>query len=84
MFGPILVEPRVYDDGQVSEDYLRILILYEGKRKDLDTRWDASLPRLMEPAMDEMGLEDIFIVKMFTNKAEWEEYHREAAKRDQI
>ena len=75
---------RVYDDGQVSEDYLRILILYEGDRKDLDTRWDAYLPVHMEPAMEEMGLEHLFILKLFTDKGEWEEYHREAAKRDQI
>ena len=84
VFGPILVEPRVYDDGQVAEDYLRILILYEGDRKNLDHGWDATLPVLMEPAMEEMGLEDLFLLKLFTDKGEWEEYHREAAKRDQL
>ena len=82
-FGPIVVEPAVFDDGVNREDYLDIVIVYEGDRNNLDTRWNISIHRLMQPALAELGLE-MPIVRGFFPKHEWEEYLREVAEDDRI
>ena len=83
VFDPIVVEPRVFDDGVNIEDYLDIVIVYEGDRKNLDPGWIVTMNRLMEPALMDLGLE-MPIVKGFSPKYEWEEYLREVAEDDRL
>ena len=71
VFDPILVANRVDHD---DEDYLHIIIIYEGDRKHLDPSVTVGLVRRITPQLLELGV-PWPPSKSFVDKSEWEEYY---------
>ena len=74
-FDDIVVEHAVDDfgDGDGSE-YLRILIIHDGKHVPLDPSWTSGLIRRIRPKLIEAGIEE-FPSPGFIGRAEWKSYH---------
>ncbi len=70
-FDPIVVLHMVDDlgDGDGS-NYLRILIVHDGKRPHLDPSWTSGLIRRIRPKLIENGIEE-FPSPEFIGKSEW-------------
>ncbi len=66
-FGPIVVIPRVDQDGDA---YLRSYIVFEGDQKKLDPTWTLRLSSLLWSRAEELGYPGI-PVQLFVKKSEW-------------
>ena len=79
VFDDIVVEHAVdeFGDGDGSE-YLRILIIHDGKQVPLDPSWTSGLIRRLRPKLIEAGIEE-FPSPGFIGRAEWKSYHPETA-----
>ncbi|MCY4510265.1 MAG: hypothetical protein OXG35_25380 [Acidobacteria bacterium] len=68
-FGPIRVVPAVdeFGDGD-GEEYLRILVVFDGDQKALDARWTSTLIRGIRPKLFAAGVEE-FPSFSFVSKA---------------
>lgn len=66
-FGPIVVMPRVDDDG---EGYLHSYIVFHGDQKKLDPTWTLRLSRLLWSCAEELGYPGIPI-QLFVERSEW-------------
>ncbi len=76
VFDPIRVVSVVdeFGDGD-GEEYLRIIIVFDGDQKLLDPGWTSSLIRRIEPKLIEAGIEK-FPSPSFVEKSEWLSLHR--------
>ena len=72
VFSPILVEPDSYLDG---EEYLKILIVFDGDQKLLDPNWTLGMIRRITPKLEAEGIEE-FPSPSFVEKSEWLTHHR--------
>ena len=66
-FGPIVVVPRVDDDG---EGYLHSYIVFHGDQKKLDPIWTLRLSNLLRSRAEEFGYPGIPI-QLFVERSEW-------------
>ncbi len=75
-FGPIRVVPAVdeFGDGD-GEEYLRILVVFDGDQKTLDARWTSTLIRLIRPKLFDVGVEE-FPSFSFISKSDWPRIER--------
>ena len=75
-FGPIRVIPAVdeFGDGD-GEEYLRILVVFDGDQKALDARWTSTLIRRIRPKLFDVGVEE-FPSFSFISKSEWPRIER--------
>ena len=75
-FGPIRVVPAVdeFGDGD-GEEYLRILVVFDGDQKALDARWTSTLIRGIRPKLFAAGVEE-FPSFSFVSKSEWPRVER--------
>ncbi len=72
VFDPIIVKPETDRDG---EEYLHIIIVFDGDQKHLDPEWTAGLLGRIRPKLIEMGIDE-FPSKSFVEKSEWEALQR--------
>ena len=66
-FGPIVVMPRIDDDGQ---GYLRSYIVFDGDQKKLDPMWTLRLSNLLWSHAERLGYPGI-PVQLFVKRSEW-------------
>ena len=66
-FGPIVVRPRVDQDGDA---YLHSYIVFKGDQKKLDPKWTLRLSGLLWPRAEELGYPGI-PMQSFVKKSEW-------------
>ena len=66
-FGPIVVMPRVDQDG---DDYLHSYIVFKGDQNKLDPTWTLRLSNLLWSRADELGYPGIPI-QLFIERSEW-------------
>ena len=73
VFDPVFAKSLVDHDG---DDYIQLYLVFDGDEKHLRTDsaldWTLSMGRLMEPALQEIGVYDR-PGKYFIKKSEWEE-----------
>lgn len=67
-FGPIIVR-RAYDADDGST-YLRILIVIDGPKDDLDIKWLGSLPRHLLSKLSAAGIDD-YPNLSYVSKDDW-------------
>lgn len=69
VFDPITVIPSVdeYGDG---EEYLRVMIVFDGDPEALDAGWTSGLIRRVRPKLFDAGIE-AFPSLSFVEKSEW-------------
>lgn len=72
VFDPITVIPAVdeYGDGD-GEEYLRVMIVFEGDPDALDAGWTSGLIRRIRPKLFNAGIE-AFPSLSFVEKSEWD------------
>ena len=76
VFDPIWVIPYVSDAiPDDPMDFLRILIVFDGDQKNLDSSWTVGMIRRMRPKLIDVGIHH-FPIDSFINKKEWEQYAR--------
>ena len=68
-FGPIVVMPRIDDDGQM---YLYSYIVFDGDQSNLDPRWTLRLSDSLWTKALELGYPGIPI-QLFVEESEWPE-----------
>lgn len=75
-FGPIRVIPALdeFGDGD-SEEYLRIVIVFDGDQDALDARWTSTLIRRIRPKLLDEGVNQ-FPSFSFVGKSEWPQFAR--------
>ena len=75
-FGPIRVVPAIdeFGDGD-GEEYLRILVVFDGDQKALDARWTSTLIRRIRPKLFDAGVEE-FPSFSFISKSDWPRVER--------
>ena len=66
-FGPIVVIPRVDQDG---EEYLHSYIVFQGDQKKLDPTWTLRLSNTLWPHSEALGYPGIPI-SLFVDRSEW-------------
>ena len=66
-FGPIVVRPRVDQDG---DEYLHSYIVFKGDQKKLDPKWTLRLSRRLWSRAEELGYPGI-PMQSFVKKSEW-------------
>lgn len=71
VFDPITVLPAVdeYGDGD-GEEYLRVMIVFDGEQDALDARWTSGLIRRIRPKLFDAGVM-AFPSLSFVEKSEW-------------
>ena len=76
VFDPITVIPAVdeYGDGD-GEEYLRVMIVFEGDQDALDARWTSGLIRRIRPKLFDAGIM-AFPSLSFVEKSEWPRLER--------
>ena len=74
VFDPIRVIPAVdeYGDG---EEYLRVMIVFEGDQEALDAGWTSGLIRRIRPKLFDAGVKE-FPSLSFVGKSEWPRLER--------
>ena len=72
VFDPIVVVPMVDEFGSDAsgETYLRIIIVFNGDQKQLDSSWTSSFIRRIRPKLIEAGIEE-FPSPSWVEKSEW-------------
>ena len=76
VFDPILVVPAIDEYGEGDgEEYLQIMIVFDGDQKLLDPGWTSGLIRLIRPKLIKVGVEE-FPSPSFIPKAEWPRMER--------
>ena len=75
-FGPIRVIPALdeFGDGD-GEEYLRIVIVFDGDQDTLDARWTSTLIRRIRPKLLDEGVKQ-FPSFSFVGKSEWPQLAR--------
>ena len=75
-FGPIRVIPAVdeFGDGD-GEEYLRIVIVFDGDQEALDAHWMSTLVRRIRPKLFDAGVKE-FPSFSFVGKSEWPRLER--------
>ena len=73
IFDPILVKQDSPDED--GDEYVRVLIVFDGNQKLLDPGWTTGLIRRVRPLMEEQGIED-FPLPQFVSKSEWDRFVR--------
>ena len=76
VFDPIRVIPAVdeYGDGD-GEEYLRVMIVFEGDQEALDAGWTSGLIRRIRPKLFDAGVKE-FPSLSFVGKSEWPRLER--------
>lgn len=72
VFDPIEVRPDIDEYG---EEYLRIMIIFDGDQRQLDPRWTSGLITRIRPKLIEAGVEE-FPSPSFIEKSEWQRLYR--------
>ena len=77
MFDPIVVVPMVDEFGSDAsgETYLRIIIVFDGDQKRLDSSWTSSFIRRIRPKLIEAGIEE-FPSPSWVEKSDWQHVYR--------
>ena len=72
VFNPIVVVPMVdeYGSDASGETYLRIIIVFDGDQKRLDSSWTSGFIRRIRPKLIEAGIE-AFPSPSWVEKSEW-------------
>lgn len=72
VFDPIVVVPTVdeYGSDASGETYLRIIIVFNGDQKRLESSWTSSFIRRIRPKLIEAGIEE-FPSPSWVEKSEW-------------
>ena len=72
VFDPIVVVPMVDEFGSDAsgETYLRIIIVFDGDQKRLDSSWTSSFIRRIRPKLIEAGIGE-FPSPSWVEKSEW-------------
>lgn len=71
IFGPIIVQPKIDHYG---DEYIQIIIVFDGDQELLDPGWTLSLGRRIRPKMESEGIYVTNVLsKSFIEKSEWEE-----------
>ena len=75
-FGPIRVIPAIdeFGDGD-GEEYLRILIVFDGDQAALDAHWTSTLIRRVRPKLFDAGVKE-FPSFSFVSKSAWPQVER--------
>ena len=68
-FDPVIVENKTDFYG---EDYLHVYVVFEGDEKLLESRQPMPFSRLIDPELDEFGVEKT-PSHSFSKKSEWDE-----------
>ena len=68
-FGPIRVVPAVdeFGDGD-GEEYLRILVVFDGDQKALDARWTSTLIRRIRPKLSDVGVDFLGVSELLVHQ----------------
>ena len=76
VFDPIKVIPAIdeFGDGD-GQEYLRIMIVFDGDQKALDPGWTSGLIRRIRPRLIEAGVRE-FPSPSFVKKSEWPQLER--------
>ena len=76
VFDPIKVIPAIdeFGDGD-GEEYLRIMIVFDGDQKALDPRWTSGLIRRIRPKLMKARVRE-FPSPSFVKKSEWPQLER--------
>ena len=76
VFGPIRVIPALdeFGDGD-GEEYLRIVVVFDGDQNALDAHWTSTLIRLIRPKLLHEGVKQ-FPSFSFVGKSEWPQFAR--------
>ena len=74
-FGPIVVIPRVDQDG---EEYLHSYIVFKGDQKKLDPAWTLRLSNSLWPDSEALGYPGIPI-PLFVARSEWPDLEKRLA-----
>lgn len=74
VFDPIRVEPQIdyWGDG---EEYLEVIIVFDGDQKLLSPRWTVGLTSRLRDRLEDAGIE-AFPVTRFMEKSDWKGYER--------
>ena len=72
IFDPIVVIPEIDEYG---DDYLDIIIVFEGDQSNLDPSWTSGLIGRIQPHLAAVGIE-AFPVPSFVVKSEWKHMER--------
>ncbi len=77
VFDPIVVVPMVDEFGSDAsgETYLRIIIVFDGDQKQLDSSWTSSFIRRIRPKLIEEGIEE-FPSPSWVEKSDWQHVYR--------
>ena len=77
VFDPIVVVPTVDECGSDAsgETYLRIIIVFHGDQKRLDSRWTSGFIRRVRPKLIEAGIEE-FPSPSWVEKSDWQDVYR--------
>ena len=77
VFDPIVVVPMVDEFGSDAsgETYLRIIIVFDGDQKRLDSSWTSSFIRRIRPKLIEAGIEE-FPSPSWVEKSDWQHVYR--------
>lgn len=75
-FGPIRVIPALdeFGDGD-GEEYIRIVVVFDGDQDALDARWTSTLIRRIRPKLLDEGVKQ-FPSFSFVGKSEWPQFER--------
>lgn len=77
VFEPIVVKPDVDEYG---DDYLRILVIFDGDQGRLDPSWTSTMIRRIRPQMNKAGIPQFPNIS-YIEKSEWKKleprYRRE-------
>ena len=74
VFDPIRVEPQI-DYWGGGEEYLEVIIVFDGDQKRLSPRWTVGLTSRLRNRLEDMGIE-AFPVTRFMEKSDWTGYER--------
>lgn len=72
IFDPIVVIPEIDEYG---DDYLDIIIVFDGDQANLDPSWTSGLIGRIQPHLAAAGIE-AFPVPSFVVKSEWKDMER--------
>ena len=77
VFDPIVVVPTVdeYGSDASGETYLRIIIVFNGDQKRLDSSWTSGFIRRVRPKLIEAGIEE-FPSPSWVEKSDWQQVYR--------
>ncbi len=67
VFDPIEVMPEIDEYG---DEYLHVLVVFDGDQTRLDPVWTVSMPRLIQPQLDEAYVHH-FLTISYIEKSEW-------------